>query len=230
MDGALLDQAVELLEKANTDLQPELLSAAFARELLGTYARLEKLAAFGVASLARKVENATDVARATGTSMGRAKAAVATGKVLSQSDDLTMAFQRGDVSIDQAVEIASAEESAPGCAAELLVVAESEPFHVLKEKSRKAKLEAEQHNDLFARQRAARSGRSYSDELGMVHIHLALEPHVGTPIGARAEAEAQRQARAAKAKDQHEPFERHLADAYASLLSGSGKAGRSAPS
>jgi 5-methylcytosine-specific restriction endonuclease McrA len=223
MDNALLDQAVELLEKANADLQPELLTAALARDLMATYARIERLGAFGVAALARKVDDASEIARVTGTSVGRAKTAVATGKVLSHSDDLSLAFQRGDVSLDQAAEIASAEESAPGAAAGLLAVAQSQPFHVLKEKSRKAKLEAEQHNDLFARQRAARSGRTYSDELGMVHVHLALEPHVGTPIVARAEAEAQRQARAAKARDAAEPFERHLADAYASLLSGSGK-------
>ena len=61
----------------------------------------------------------------------------------------------------------------------------------------------------------------------MVHVHLSLEPHVGTPIVARAEAEAQRLARAtkmaAKTNDALEPFECHLADAYARLLSGSGK-------
>jgi hypothetical protein len=55
----------------------------------------------------------------------------------------------------------------------------------------------------------------------MVHVHLALEPHVGTPILTRAEAEAQRLHRAAKKADKAEPFERHLADAYAKMLSGS---------
>jgi hypothetical protein len=48
-------------------------------------------------------------------------------------------------------------------------------------------------------------------------------PHVGTPIVARAEAEAARLARAAKKNGDQEPFEAHLADAYAALLSGSGK-------
>ena len=57
----------------------------------------------------------------------------------------------------------------------------------------------------------------------MVHIHVALEPHVGAPIVARAEAEAQRLGRKAKAARQEEPFERYLADAYASLLAGTGK-------
>jgi hypothetical protein len=56
----------------------------------------------------------------------------------------------------------------------------------------------------------------------MVHIHLALEPHVGTPIVARAEAEAARLGRTATAEQNREPFERHLADAYAALLSGTG--------
>jgi len=57
----------------------------------------------------------------------------------------------------------------------------------------------------------------------MMNIHLALEPHVGVPIVNRAEAEAARLHREAKKEDRLEPFERHLADAYASLLAGSGK-------
>jgi hypothetical protein len=100
-------------------------------------------------------------------------------------------------------------------------VARKEAFHVLRDKARKARLEAEQHGDLDRRQRAARCARSYRDDLGMVNIHLLLEPHVGTPIVARAEAAA-RLGRKAKAEHRQEPFERHLADAYANLLSGSG--------
>ncbi|MGH2778542.1 MAG: HNH endonuclease, partial [Actinomycetota bacterium] len=76
---------------------------------------------------------------------------------------------------------------------------------------------------LAERQHKARKARSHSDELGMVHIHMELEPHVGSPIVARAEAEAQRLARRAKAAGTKEPFECHLADAYAMMLSGGGK-------
>jgi hypothetical protein len=102
-------------------------------------------------------------------------------------------------------------------------VAQEESFHVLRDKARKTKLEAEQHRDLAQRQHSARRARSHSDELGMVHIHVEMEPHVGAPIVARAEAQAQRLARKAKADGMREPFECHLADAYAALLSGSGK-------
>jgi 5-methylcytosine-specific restriction endonuclease McrA len=123
-------------------------------------------------------------------------------------------------------EIDKAEESAPGAATELLAVAQEESFHVLREKARQTKLDAEQHQDLARRQHAARSARSYPDEIGMVNIHLALEPHVGTPIVARAEAEAARLGRAARAEASPEAFERYLADAYAALLRGSGGKGR----
>jgi hypothetical protein len=221
MDSALIDQAIALLDKANADLQPELLPAPVARRLLESYARAEKLAAFGVAALARKLDDASHIARMTGVSAGKARAVISTGKTMSVSDELSAAMQHGNISLDQAAEIATAEESAPGVAGELVAVAQKESFHVLKDKALKAKLAAEQHRNLSSRQRAARCARSYRHELGMVHIHLALEPHVGTPIVARAEAEAARFGR--KAKQKQEPFERHLADAYTVLLSGRGK-------
>ena len=126
------------------------------------------------------------------------------------------------MSLEQAGEIAKAEESAPGAAAELVAVAQTQSFHVLKDRARKAALEVEQHRGLGSRRHAARSGRSYNDGLGMINIHLRLEPHVGTPIVARAEAEAQRRSREVKTEGTREPFECYLADAYAALLSGSG--------
>lgn len=57
----------------------------------------------------------------------------------------------------------------------------------------------------------------------MIHLHVAWEPHVGTPIVARAEAEAARLGTVARQTGDLEPFECHLADAYAKLLSGEGK-------
>lgn len=224
MGNALIDQAIELLEKANADLQPELLSAPVARRLLASYARARRLVDFGITGLSRKLDDASEFARVTGTSMGKAKALVSTGKVLATSAELSAALQQGDISLDQAGEIAAAEESCPGAATELVAVAQKESFHVLKDKARKTKLEADRR-DLGARQHAARYARTHFDELGMVHIHLALQPHVGSPIVARAEAEAARvtkKSSAGSGNRSKEPFERYLADAYASLLSGSG--------
>lgn len=215
-----MDEAIELLEKANTNLQPELLSVPEARTLLDAYVRAQRLAAFGVATLAARLDDASELARATGTSLGKAKDAVATGKVLADSAELSNALRHGDLSMDQATEIAEAERCAPGAARNLISVARDQGFHVLRDEARKVVLETEQRKGLSERQRVARSGRSYRDELGMVRVELAFEPHVGTPIVNRADAEAARLLREAKSKEKAEPFERHLADAFAALLSG----------
>jgi 5-methylcytosine-specific restriction endonuclease McrA len=223
VEFAYVDEAIVLLEKANANLQPELLPAQEAQSLLQAYARVQRLAAFGVAALAGTVGDACEVAGTTGTSLGRAKDAVATGEVMGHSPELGDALRHGEISLDQATEIATAERSARGSAGALLAVARAEAFHVLRDKARKVKLEAEEHESLARRQRAARCARSYRDELGMVNIHLALEPHRGTPIVSRAEAEAARLYRGQRKTGQVEPFERHLADAYVSLLSGKGR-------
>ncbi len=104
--------AIEELEKENANLQPELLSAAHARELMAAYARAERLVSFGLAALSRKLEQA-EVARLTGSSLGKARSVVATSTVMAASEDLSSALQDGEISLDQAVEIAAAEESAP---------------------------------------------------------------------------------------------------------------------
>lgn len=226
MATELLNHAVELLEKANADLQPELLGSSDARRLLDLYSRVEKLGAFGKVTLARKVDDAAEIARIAGTSIGKAKDTVATAKVLGHTENLNEALKHAEISFDQATEIAKAESSAPGASRQLLETARNRPFHVLKEQSRDIKLAAEQRNDLAARQRAARFARTYIDPLGMIHIHLALEPQVGSPIVARAEAAAARMARVARKADAAEPFERHAADAYAEALSGDAIAGR----
>ena len=224
MGSTPIDEAVTLLEKANANLEPELLSADAARDLLAAYARAEKLATFGKTVVAQRLDDATEVARVTGTSVGKAKATVETGKALRDADDVRGAFAGGEISWDQTAEIVKAEQARPGSASELLPVATGEAFHVLKERARKIVLEAEQGRGLAARQHEARSARSYCDELGMVHVHLALEPGVGTPIVNRAEAEAARLHRKA---DDKEPFARHLADAYAGMFAGTAPTGRS---
>lgn len=103
----------------------------------------------------------------------------------------------------------------------MLKTAATRPFQALRDDARKVVLEAEQKRGLAERQRHARSARSHIDELGMVTINLRFEPHIGTPIVNRAEAEAARLNRTAKCDGNQEPFERHLADAYAGIFSGS---------
>jgi hypothetical protein len=96
-----VDEAIELLEKANADLEPELLNRPAARRLLDAYARAEKLASFGKTVLARKLDDPAEVARATGTSVATAKVTVDAGKALADADVARDAFRSGDISLDQ---------------------------------------------------------------------------------------------------------------------------------
>jgi hypothetical protein len=120
MQSTAIGDAITWLEKSNADLEPELLTADAARELLASYARAEKLAAYGRTMLATRLGDASEVARTSGTSMGKAKATVETAKALKDSDQVRDAFKTGAISLDQASEIARAEEARPGAAAELL--------------------------------------------------------------------------------------------------------------
>lgn len=218
--NSFVDDAISLLEKSNADLSPELLSAEDARAALVAYSRAEKLAAYGRTVLARRVRDAEVVARATGTSMGKAKATLQAAEALADADTTREAFKSGRLSPDQASEIARAEVVAPGVADQLLKSAETESFQVLREKARRTVLETAHHQDLGERQRKARSARVFVDELGMVNIPLRLQPHVGTPLAKRAETEAKRRYRAAKREGDPEPFEAYLADAFAAMLGG----------
>ena len=226
---SLLDEAIELLEKANAELEPELLDSGGAREVLDRYARARRLVDYGVAAVARKVNDAAAVSRATGTPVGQAKATIELGNNLKAAPELGAALQAGAVSAEQAREIASAEASVPGITEDLVQVANSQPFHVFKDTARKLKLDAEQHNGLAARQHASRSARHYSDELGMTHVHLTLEPLAATPIVNRAEADAERLYKAARKTGRTEAFEAYLADAFVQMLSGNGKGRASRP-
>ena len=214
-----MNEAIRQIEKSNIDLEPEVMDAHAVRELLLRYAKAEKLVSYGKTMLAAKLDDAEIVARTTGVSVGKVKAAVDTGNSLKSADEVRDAFKSGEISLDQAGEIAKAEQASPGSSIELLKLAQDESFQALREKSRKVVLEAEQHRGLAQRQHEARRARSYRDELGMISINLLLEPHVGVPIVNRAETEAGRLFRAAKKEGRSEPFERCLADAYACLLS-----------
>jgi hypothetical protein len=229
MEFDYLDVALEALDKANANLEPELMTVAQAKARMEVYARARRRVDYGLAALARRVDDAAEVARVTGTSVPRAKDTVATGQVMSGSGDLGEALKAGEVSLEQATEIARAEASAPGSAAELVAVAKKESFHALQDKALKTKLEAEQHSGLGERQRAARSARSHRDALGMINVHLTWEPHIGTPIVARAEAEADRLYRRPRKTDGPSPSSAISPTPTPQCCPGAGEAGPGAP-
>jgi hypothetical protein len=116
MERHYLAEAVGFARKANQALSPERCSDAEAREMLGRYAELEKLAAFGKTALASRLGDPGRLARASGTSMGKAREALKTAQAAEATPELGAALRSGTVSLDQATEIARAESAAPGSA------------------------------------------------------------------------------------------------------------------
>lgn len=215
----LIDQAIECLEKVNNELTADSYALHAARSLQSKYARVVKLGAFGEVSLADRVGDPNELARVSGTSVGRARKTLDTSRQLAKTPVLNDALRRAEVSFEQAQEIAKTEAVAPGSAGLLVDIARRSKFHVLKEEARKIRLEALQGPGLEERQREARYLHHRVTDLGMIHIEGELEPHIGTPIVNRLEAEARRLARAG---NRGESFDRYLADALPQLLSEGG--------
>ncbi|MDQ3218726.1 MAG: hypothetical protein M3Q18_12925 [Actinomycetota bacterium] len=82
MEFTAMDEAIKQIEKSNIDLEPEILDAPTARELLSRYARAKKLVSYGETMLAAKLDDTAAVARATGSSLGKAQGRGRHGKLL----------------------------------------------------------------------------------------------------------------------------------------------------
>jgi 5-methylcytosine-specific restriction endonuclease McrA len=222
MERRFLSEAIGLLEQSNSGLSSELRSRAEAEALLQLYVRAEKLAAFGKATLAARVGDATRLARVSGVSVGQARRAIETGKRIAGVPRLAEAARQAVVSLEQADEIARTSTVAPGCVDDLLNLARNESYGVLKQKARTIRLEAQAGSDLTQRQHQARRLCHRVTDLGMIHLEADLEPHIGTPIVNRLEKQAKRLARKASHNNGNgakEPFQRYLADALPHIVS-----------
>jgi hypothetical protein len=88
MEFTAMDEAIKQIEKSNIDLEPEVLDAHTLRGLLSRYAKAKKLVSYGETMLAAKLDDPAVVARTTGVSVGKAKAAVDTGNCLKSADEV----------------------------------------------------------------------------------------------------------------------------------------------
>ena len=138
---------------------------------------------YGETMLAAKLGDAAVVARTTGVSLGKAKAEVGTGNSLKSANEVRGAFKSGELSLDQAAEIATAE-NAPQAIDRAL---EAGPGGVLPDAQREVEKARPRGRAAPGPGRAPAPG-SYRDELGMISINLLLEAHVGAPLVNRAEA------------------------------------------
>jgi hypothetical protein len=228
--------AAEALLRALSDFDPARHSGDDCLAVAEKLARTEKACAAARAMAAARAADAGShrakgfidpvdwLARVSGTSQGEAQRELATAKRLEIMPATLAALSAGELSLAQAEEIARTERECPGAEREMLQLAQRDSLRTLRDEGRKKRLASIDVDELARRQRQARSFRHWRDELGMVQVHAALEPHVGIALVNRLDAETDRARRAApRAERLATPWECSAADAFAAMITGAGK-------
>ena len=184
---ASLDALVATLAR----FAPEAHSPAACVVLVESLARAEKAcAAARVRAASRAAEagahrcsgylDATEwLARVSGTTAHQAERDLTTAHRLEALPATTAAVSNGELSLDQAEEIARTVGACPGAEPDMLVTARRQSLRALRDTGRDTRLHAIAPEELAAEQSRARGHRHWRDGLGMVRGSYALEPHLG---------------------------------------------------
>ena len=221
---------IELVRRCRAALaafDPVLLASDDAAALVPELAQLEKACASAKARAAgRAALPAEQLARTSGSSVGAAKAAIDTTNALGSCPDTADALAKGEVSLEQAGEIAKTEKERPGSESELLKLAHNSGLKILKERARKLRHGAIGADELHRRQVAARKFRHWTNDLGNIAFTGELPPDVGVPFVNRLEAETDRVRAAAKKRGGPlEERDAYRADALTRILNGDARRG-----
>jgi hypothetical protein len=200
----------ERLEAVVQSLDPEVLDASLATQLVGEFTTLEKLCGAGKALAARRVaasgawrrsgerSAARWLARTTGSSVGEAAGALDTAEALCDLPATDHAFRSGQLSQTQAREIASAASVDRHAEAELVRTAQVEGVAGLRQACRQALAAASSdEEERYQAIRRSRYLRHWSDKGGRCPgghgpgqrgLYQALEAgshhaHTGGPLG-----------------------------------------------
>jgi hypothetical protein len=231
MPGSLLQMA-KALRDALGDFDPALVSGDDAVAIVEELAATEKACAAARARAAVRAEacgahqgrgfaDASDwMARAAGSSLGEARAAMATVSAVEVCPATMAAVVAGDLSLAQAEVIVRTACECPGTEDELLALAERSGLSTLKEEGRRRRLAAADPEELHRCHLRARELRHWRDEMGMVRLAGALPPEVGVPFVNRLDAETDRIRRAARREESTESRSAHAADALVAMVSG----------
>lgn len=231
----------EDLAQTMAKFDARLVDARAAAELVEEFGAIERMAAAGRALAAARVAEtkvwaesgdrsaAQWLAKTSGTSVGQAVAAIATARNLEGLDATAEAFRTGELSIEQASEIARAATANPHAEADLLATAATAGVAGLREECRR--VEASVRIDEVAHDAAIRTGRyarQWVDPEGAWRMSMRDTVDAGARIWAAVEAEQGRLVAAAEARRRTEPREAFAADAVVALATRSSFGGKAA--
>ncbi|MFI5046660.1 MAG: HNH endonuclease signature motif containing protein [Acidimicrobiia bacterium] len=165
------------------------------------------------------------VATVTGSTTTDARHALEVVDNIDACPETRDALVKGEVSLAQAGEIARTEAEVPGTEHELLELAKRGTLGAVRATAQKRRVEAVRAEELHAKQRKARTFRTWRDGLGMVCGSFALPPDVGVALLSRIDDEADRLVRDAKRGGEREAREAHAADAFVAVIDGRDRRG-----
>ncbi len=232
----------EDLAAVMAEFDPRLVDARTAAELVEEFGAIERMAAAGRALAAGRVAQtkvwaegghrsaAHWLASTSGTSVGQAVAALATAKNLEGLDATAEAFRAGELSLEQAGEVARAASVDPHAEQDLLETAASASVAGLREECRR--VEASARVDEVERDAAIRKGRyarQWVDPDGAWRMSVRDTVDAGARIWAAVESEQRRLVAEAEAQGRTEPREAFAADALVALATRAPSGGKAAP-
>lgn len=220
------------MHEFTTGFDAALMTPRDAEEMLDDAAAVEKMAATVKSLLAARIAGtevwklrgersaARDLARRTGSSVGRAQAAIMTGRLLCDLPVASAAAKRGELSPDQAAAIADAATDDPDAEERLVGVAKSGSLGELRKECARTKANVCDPEDRRRRIHDRRYLRSWTDPEGAGHLHVLENPEVIAEILSRVAPVRDDLARTARGTGRHEPLEAHAADALRRIVGG----------
>jgi hypothetical protein len=233
---------VEELSKATTalsgvvrDLDGDALSGADAALLVERFSVISRLAAAGIALCAKRVNETRFFERCghksaeswlgdrTGEPAGSARSVIATGGLLSDLPELEGAFRAGELSSEQAAQVARGGAADPASARQLLDHAKTGSLRELRAEADKLEAAArsrEEDEARHARIRAGRHLRTWLDADGSFKGRFSLTADDGALLLSGIEREANHLFDLSRRAGLREAREAYLADALVAVVSG----------
>lgn len=222
----------ESLKASVAALDTDVIDGSLAKQLVATFAEIERVAAAGKTLAMRRVESsgawstkgaaspAVWLANVAGTSVGAAHETLMIARSVDALPETNTALRGGKLSAAQATEVVRAAAKDPGSEQRLLESARRDGLTGVKRESARVIAAVRDKDDQVAvakRQRALRSLHFFRDAEGMECGTWRLEPKVGIVLRRRLEHDANSFFNAARKLGVRDTPENYLADALTAL-------------
>ena len=227
-----IQTCAELMRRFVKELEPGMLAVDRAEQCMRQVVEIERLAAAARTLLAGRVADggawratgyrsaAEHLAAVAGTSVGQAIGELRTAFQLSSLPEVDEAVRSGQLSAQQAREVADAATADPSTGAALVEVAKREPMRTLQQRCAAVKHAADQ-GEAAKRHHANRRFRHWRDGDGAFRAEIYGPASAGARLAAAIEVAQGVEFREARSQGRRESAEAYAFDALLTLVTGS---------